>query len=239
MYDKCFCQARFEAADIRVPRRLGAVQCFDDLLQKMRDARMPRVFVKLAHGSSASGVVALALGPRGSMRATTTAELSDGTGTEILYNSRCIRTYTLRREVEALVSTLIREGVHVEKWVPKASMAGKAFDLRVLMIRGREHHMVARLSNTPVTNLHLLNQRRDAALAREVVGDDAWESALDQCHRVAMCFPSALYLGVDVAFSAVRHRPVVFEANAFGDHLPGVLWNGMDTYDAELAAILA
>jgi hypothetical protein len=32
-------------------------------------------------------------------------------------------------------------------------------------------------------------------------------------------------------------RPVVLEMNAFGDLLPNVLHNGLDTYSAELAAM--
>jgi hypothetical protein len=41
------------------------VRTWEELREAMREAGCPRVFVKLAHSSSASGVLALAQGARG------------------------------------------------------------------------------------------------------------------------------------------------------------------------------
>jgi len=79
------------------------------------------VFVKPAHGSSASGVLALQVG-RGRVMATTSVQLSDD-GT--LYNSLRVRRYDDERSVAAIVDRLAPDGLHVEQWFPKAAVDGR------------------------------------------------------------------------------------------------------------------
>src|SRR5262249_33662120 len=55
LFDKCRCQELFAHHDIPVPRGLSPVRSFADLDERMRETGCRRVFVKLAHGSSASG----------------------------------------------------------------------------------------------------------------------------------------------------------------------------------------
>jgi hypothetical protein len=192
------------------------------------------VFVKLACGSSGSGVVAFAVG-RGRMQATTTVELVRRAGRWVMFNSRRLRRYESSGGVAALFDTLCPEGVVVEEWVPKAGLRGSACDLRVLAIGGEARHAVVRLSRTPLTNLHLLNDRADADELRALVPVGRWEAALADVRRAAAAFPACLHLGVDLAFAAGFRRHAVFEANAFGDLLPGVAWGGMDPYEAQAA----
>src|SRR5262249_39086622 len=133
---------------------------------------------------------------------------------------------------------LCREGVQVEEWIPKATFEGQAFDLRVLVIAGKVCHVVPRLSPHPMTNLHLLNQRGDQERVRAEIPSESWDSAMETCRRAAALFPGCHHVGVDLLFTP-RYRPMLLEANAFGDLLPGVLWNSLDTYAAELAALEA
>jgi hypothetical protein len=49
-------------------------------------------------------------------------------------------------------------------------------------------------------------------------------------------FPGSLYAGVDIAISPNFAEHHVLEVNAFGDLLPGLLHQGLDTYEAEVAA---
>src|SRR5581483_1361525 len=58
LFDKRRCQERLAAAGVPIPASLGSPRCFDELWQTIRRTRRYRVFVKLACGSSASGVVA-------------------------------------------------------------------------------------------------------------------------------------------------------------------------------------
>ena len=121
--------------------------------------------------------------------------------------------------------------------MPKASFEGQTFDLRVLVIAGEVRHVVPRLSRQPMTNLHLLNQRGDVERLREHVPAESWEAVLETCRRAAALFPGCLHVGIDLLLTPSLRRHALLEANAFGDLLPGVLWNGLGTHDAELAAL--
>jgi hypothetical protein len=113
------------------------------------------------------------------------------------------------------------------------------FDLRVVVIGGRAAHVVVRTSRSPMTNLHLLNRRGDIDRVARFVGDELMSEALRQCERaIAECFPRSLHGGVDLLIRSDRRACAVLEVNAFGDLLPGVEWNGMDTYEAEIDHIL-
>jgi hypothetical protein len=238
MFDKPTCHALFEAHGVPCPPGLGTPRGYDDLRQRMVGAGMRRVFVKLAHGSSASGVVALETDGR-RVQATTTVEAVDaGTGGGLrLYNTRAIRRLTDERRIAAVIDALCKERAHAEQWVRKASLAGGAFDLRVVVIRGRAMHAVARVSRSPMTNLHLRNHRADPELVRSRMAPGAWESVLRSCERAAGVVPGSLYAGLDVVICPGFRRHAVLEINAFGDLLPGVMFEGQDTYTAELAAV--
>ena len=95
MFDKRLCHRRLAEAGVPVPKALGLVESYNELVARMREHRCPRVFVKLAHGSSASGVVAYQTdGDR--HQATTTAEMV-AAGDELrLYNTRRIQTTVTR-----------------------------------------------------------------------------------------------------------------------------------------------
>jgi hypothetical protein len=238
MFDKPRCHRRLSEAGVPVPESLGEVGSFDELRERMRQRGCARVFVKLAHGSSASGVVAYqTCGHR--ERAATTVEMVRGAGELRLYNSRRIRVYEEAGEIAALINELCRHRVHVERWLPKAGVEGKTFDLRVVVIGGEARHAVVRLGSHPMTNLHLLGGRGPLAAVVSRMGDAAWEMVQRTCERaLAAAFPRSLYAGFDLRISPDFRRHDVLEVNAFGDLLPGVLHNGLDTYTAELEAVL-
>jgi hypothetical protein len=238
LFDKNRCQDLFARLGVPVPRGLGPVRSFEELHERMRAAGCRRAFVKLAHGSSASGVVAYRTdGTR--QLALTTVEMVRQGGELRLYNSRRIRRYDAPAETAALIDALAREGVRAEEWVPKAGLAGHVFDLRVVVIAGRARHVVVRMSRGPMTNLHLLNRRGDVAAVLDRMGPEAWRAARRACERAAAVFPGSLHLGVDLLVAPGFRRHAVLEGNAFGDLLPGVLSNGVDTYDAEIRALAA
>ncbi|GHJ45215.1 hypothetical protein Cs7R123_25570 [Catellatospora sp. TT07R-123] len=197
----------------------------------MREAGWHRVFVKTRHGSSSSGVLAVQVaGAR--CQAVTSVELAaDG-----LFNSLRVRTYRDERDVAAIVARLAPEGLHVERWFPKAGFGGRTIDLRVLVIGGRPAHTVVRASRHPMTNLHLGGVRGDLAAVRAAAGPH-WDAAMDSCARAAACFPGSPHVGVDLMFGPGWRRHAIAEVNAFGDLLPNLLHDGRDTYTAQLAAL--
>jgi hypothetical protein len=235
MFDKRVCHARMQAAGVAVPRGLGPVSSYEELVTAMRRERCARVFVKLAHGSSASGVVAYQVSGSNQLATTTVNMVRAGRDLR-LYNSRRLRTYRDPRDIADLIDALCRHCVHVEQWLPKAGFDGRTFDLRVVVIGGEARHVVVRLSRGPMTNLHLLNERgdRDAVLMR--IGEQAWSDAQATCLSAMACFPHSQYSGVDLLMQPGFRRHAVLEINAFGDLLPGVLDRGEDTYTAEIGA---
>lgn len=235
MFDKNRSQERFAAAGIPVPEGLGPMRCYEELRERMRQTGHRRVFVKLAHGSSASGVAAYeTAGPR--EQAITSVEMVRTADGLRLYNSRRIRTLRDFRDIRCLIDALLREGARVERWVPKAGLDGCACDLRVVVIAGQPRHTVVRLSRGPMTNLHLKNRRGDPSAVRERLGADGWAALRATCQQAATLFSHSLQCAFDVVIPSGWRRHLVVEVNAFGDLLPGILDDGEDTYTAELRA---
>ncbi|GHG31901.1 STM4014 family protein [Streptomyces filamentosus] len=249
LFDKRLSHGRLAAAGVPVPASptsgpAGApVRGWDDLVALMAAAGLRRVFVKPAHGSSASGVLALETAGGGRVQAVTSVE-RDGAGR--LFNSLRVRRYTGAREVGALVDALAPDGLHVERWLPKAVQGGRAADLRVVVTGGRATHAVVRTSRSPLTNLHLGGARGDLAAARAAIAaaGSRWEEALAVCERAAAAFPGTRCVGVDLLPGAGWRRFAVGEVNAFGDLLPGLTGlpgsgaEGLDTYGAQVADLL-
>ncbi|MEG8279896.1 STM4014 family protein [Streptomyces sp. AHA2] len=248
LFDKRRCHAVLNAAGVPVPFSPtsgpdgAAVRGWDDVRTLMRTHRMSRLFVKPAHGSSASGVLAVEAGG-GRIRATTSVEV---TAQGRLHNSLRLRRYEDERDIAAVVDALAPDGLHLERWVPKASQQGRATDFRVVVVAGRATHAVARTSRSPLTNLHLGGRRGDlgAARAAVVAAGGLWRDVLEVCERAAACFPRTLCVGVDLLPAIGWRRMFVGEVNAFGDLLPGLTGlpgsgaEGLDTYGAQVAAVL-
>ncbi|WP_339133877.1 STM4014 family protein [Streptomyces sp. f51] len=243
LFDKRLCHARLDAAGVPVPPSptsgaRAAVDGWSGVRDLMARAALRRVFVKLAHGSSASGVLAVETTASGRIRATTSVER---TAEGDLHNSLRIRRYTEEAQIAAIVDTLAPDGLHIERWLPKASLGGRSADLRVVVVAGRATHAVVRTSRSPLTNLHLGGARSDLAAVRALAGD-RWAEALSVSERAAACFPGTLCVGVDLLPAIGWRRFAVGEVNAFGDllprltGLPGSGAEGLDTYAAQIAA---
>jgi len=266
MFDKRRCHALLEQHGISVPPALPPVYSYDELMAALRERGWSRVFLKLAHGSSASGTIAYRYsGTR--HQAFTTVELVETAGAGLaparknagltpargtpglapasatptreirLYNTRRIRKLESQREIAQVVDALCRQRVHVEQWIPKAGYDNRVFDLRVVVIGGQAMHTVARLSHSPMTNLHLLNERGDLPAILERIGPEPWLAAQHTCEQAANLFES-LYSGIDLLFTTDYRHHAILEMNAFGDLLPGLLYHDQDTYSAEILAAL-
>lgn len=250
MFDKRLCHGVLSEAGVAVPPsptsgpKAPPVRGWEDVRALLAGSGgLRRAFVKLAHGSSASGVLAVEWGAHGRVRAATSVErTADGQ----LFNSLRVRRYETEAEIAAIVDTLAPDGLHIERWVPKAAQHGRAADLRVVVVDGRATHAVVRTSRSPMTNLHLGGIRGDLAAARaaaEAAGVP-WDEVLGLAERAAACFPGTLCVGVDLLPGTGWRRFSVGEVNAFGDllprltGLPGSGAEGLDTYGAQVAAVL-
>jgi hypothetical protein len=236
LFDKPRCHALLASRGIAVSPSLPAVDGYDGLREAMRAAGWQRVFVKLAWGSSASGVVALNTElPR--PLAITSLELVRRGGEARFYNNLRLSTYQRERELRAIFDFLCREGAHVEQWLPKAARGTRNFDLRVVTFAGRACHTVVRTSRSPITNLHLGNKRGDVSLLQRAAGR-RWRDIRSLCEQAAAVLPQTQYIGWDVLVTPGFRKSYILEGNAFGDLLPNVLHRGRSTHEEGIRAAL-
>ena len=229
MTDKLACQRHLAAHGVPIPALLGPVESYEHLQSLLHEHQLDRVYLKPRYGSSASGVVAYRRNKAGRQQATTSAALHRTEGATHLMNSKRMARYESEHDIAALVDALAAQELYAEAWLNKPRCGDSHYDLRVVTVAGRPAHRVARIGAQMMTNLHLDNQRGDAAGLLSAADMAVLEttSAL-----AARAFPHSHVTGYDLV---VRHGQAhVLEANAFGDLLPGLLWQGEDTYAAQL-----
>lgn len=244
LFDKAACHTVLAAAGVPVPQALDApgappVTGWVDLRDRLTARGWHRVFVKPAHGSSASGVLAVQLRRRGTdldVIARGPVELDAGRP----FNTLRPGVFRGESAVAPLIDALADRRLHVERWFPKLVHAGRAVDVRVLVVAGTATHAVVRTATGPITNLHLGNARGDLDTVRALLGVDGWRAVLTVAEHAAACFPRTLTVGVDVLVGATPTAVAVAEVNAFGDllpNLPGLTRPDHDPYDAQVAAL--
>jgi glutathione synthase/RimK-type ligase-like ATP-grasp enzyme len=226
MLDKLACQRILAAHGVPVPPLVGEIGGYEELRARTAAAGCTRAFVKPRYGASAAGIVAWQCGADGRELAISHCAL-DPAGR--LINRLDAQRYRGAAAIAPLIDALARQSLYVERWMPKPRVPVRTdacFDVRVVAFRGVAHQRVARTSRSPLTNLNLGNRR--------VALDDCLDAARtrrleDAVGRAATAFPASTSIGFDVI---PRHDHDVFvEANAFGDLLPGLAWQGRGTWD--------
>ena len=230
MTDKLACQRHLAAHGVPIPALLGAVESYDHLQSLLHAHDIDRVYLKPRYGSSASGVVAYRRNKAGQQQATTSATLHRTEGITRLMNSKRMARYESEHDIAALVDALAAQQLYAEAWLNKPRCGDSHYDLRVVTLAGQPAHRVARIGKQMMTNLHLDNRRGDAAGLLNAADLAALEASSAQAARA---FPHSHVTGYDLVVRQGQAR--VLEANAFGDLLPGLLWQGIDTYTAQLA----
>jgi hypothetical protein len=191
-------------------------------------------YVKLNAGSSATGI-AVVLPEREELRIETTVLRKD----DDFFNSRQLLKAS-GDDAYHVLRWLGTEGAIAQHEVPAARIDGRKFDVRVVCYYGKPVAAMFRLSDGPITNLHLAGhrggRRGDFAACRAHVPTRAWLDGLDCASDAAEAFDSAV-CGVDLIFEPGYRRHVVLEVNAFGDFFPGLTtFDGRPLRHAEIAA---
>ncbi|WP_232536155.1 STM4014 family protein [Lacipirellula parvula] len=228
-FDKLACLERW--SQLPTPRRIPQVWSYAELREAVKQ-RHARLFLKLRYGYAAMGAVALEWRD-GNIRAITTVETCVSGATSQLYVSK--RPQVLRREAEIawLVDRLAAEELVVEEWLPKARWLGRPFDVRAVVIGGEVQHVVGRANASPFTNLNLDAVRISRDDLMHHLGG-RWPEMTELCAAAARELPDAGMLGIDVLVRPGGKQFALLEANAFGDYLPGLLHQGLSTWDAEV-----
>ena len=239
--DKNRCHGTMRGMGLSVPDTFDVEECtFEALLAAMEQQKRHRVFVKPRYGSSAAGVVALAVSARG-VAAWSPAEIVESQGKHqakhVIYACKQVRRFNKPAEVAALTEAVLSSGAQIEAWIPKAGHDGWTVDLRLLTIAGEPQHLVLRQAGSPITNLHLGARRGEAAPFLGRLREGVWKTMCEEARRFAQRFPRTLQLSFDIAVPVALNCHYFLEANAFGDLLRRTTHNGLDPYAAQFAAL--
>jgi hypothetical protein len=215
LFDKNATAARLAAADIPCPPSFDPPATPAELFAELRSRRWPTAYVKLATGSSATGIAVVHALDDPPWAITSVVRLGGD-----FYGTRRLQRVT-GADLDAVLGFILGEGACVQRGVAMAQIDGQNFDVRVVVLHGRPAFTVFRLSPQPMTNLHLGGRRGDPASCRAAVPTRAWLDALDHCAEAARLYPCAA-VGVDLLFERGYLRHYVLEVNAFGDFFPGL-----------------
>ncbi|WP_028595080.1 STM4014 family protein [Paenibacillus assamensis] len=237
MFDKRHTHDILSSAGLPVARRLAAPEAipdYDTLRDIMVNKRTYRLFIKLAAGSGACGVIAYQVNPvTGAESAVTTIGVENYVRRPpIFYNVKKLVNYKDHQVIRQIINWLLRHGAHIEQWIPKASYRDRTFDIRQLVVAGQACHSIARISRTPITNLHLDSDR----MSLEEVGiSEHLQTTVRQCaEQTLSVFPRSTVAGIDVCLSSSSYRPYVLDVNPFGDLLYHSYYEGHDPYEWEM-----
>lgn len=228
LFDKRATAARLHAAHIPVPATLPPAANGAALIEYLCSRPYRTVYVKLNTGSSATGIVVLHPRDDPPWAITSMIRLEHG-----YFNTRrlqCIRG----SELEAALDYLLVEGAFVQEGIPMAQIDGQNFDVRVVVLYGEPRFFIFRLSQHPMTNLHLGGRRGQPEVCRAAIPTRAWLDAIDHCVEAARLYPCAM-VGIDLLFARNYLRHVLLEINAFGDFFPGLVdEHGVTVHRAEI-----
>lgn len=237
MFDKRHTHQLLSAAGLPVPKRLAApaeLPDYDALRNAMTAKRVHRLFIKLATGSGACGVIAYQINPvTGAELAVTTIGVENyQTRPPLFYNVKKLVTYKENRIIRQMINWLLGHGAHVEQWIPKAAYQNRTFDIRQLVVAGKACHSIARASKTPITNLHLDSDR--LSLQQVGLSSELQNAVRQRAEQTLAVFPRSIVAGIDVLLSSGSYRPYILDVNPFGDLLYDSYYEGCDPYEWEL-----
>lgn len=228
MTDKLTCQQHLQSHQVPTPPLYGAITGYDELRALMAGLGLQRVFVKARYGSSASGVLAYRRTHDGREQVITSAQMVEGNRGPLLFNTKRMQRYHEPQRIAALIDLICQQHAYLEGWVDKPRSGNGHFDVRVLALAGKAAHRVARAGEFAMTNLHLDNRRQAVADLLTPLQQQRLQVVAE---RAARTFPDSSVIGLDIVPG--RDSALVLEANAFGDLLPGLLWQGQDSYAAQ------
>lgn len=220
-----------------LPAPPGSIAGYESLRAAIKNSGMHRLFIKLACGSGAAGIIAYQSNPRtGEELATTTIGVEEQDGKTFFYNAGKLRRYRDHSTIRLIVDWVCREGAHVERWIEKEGMGGKSFDVRQLVVNGEACHTVLRLSATPITNLHLRNER--ITVTGGELPDETALAVKRTAEKALAAFEGAGTAGIDVLISRGGRGAYAIDVNPFGDLLYDVLYRGDNTYEWQMRQLL-
>ena len=235
MFDKVKTNELLKESSISVPPIIPPFTTFENILELMEDIKLYEIFIKPRYGSSGSGIIALKkFGDFFTSYTTLFYGKSSYRSDYKLYNKKTIRNIRNFERLEQIINQLSSCTLYGEKWIPKVAYYNRIADLRVLMVNGKVSHSIIRLSNMPITNLHLDSFKIPIDLINQIIPVEMWEKIQKTCQKVMSLFPNTFYAGIDVIINSEKTQFYINEVNAFGDLLRNINYKKMDTYAYEI-----
>lgn len=233
--DKVACKEILLAHDVpTTPMLQLETASWSALQEQMQSQKINRVFIKPRFGSGAAGVLAYSYEPRRNQEALYGGlSLIEGQ----LHNSKCLTCYKDSATIRAIGEAILANPVIVERWLPKAQHQGQSYDLRVVWQFGHIAYIVARLSKSPITNLHLNNNAtpwQALQLPKEV-----WKKVAELADQAMALFPTLQMGGLDILLSGEKLKPYIIEINGQGDLIYQDIFQDNSIYTQQIERMIS
>lgn len=213
LFDKNRTAEILKQAGLPIPDQIQPPASAADLLEKIKATGWQTAFVKLAHGSCASGIACVQAQRNQPSALSTVKQIGN----------RFYNTYDLQHLREDNLNTVLQfvidEQATVQRGINKTLVDGRNTDFRIIVSGNQILAAIGRSSRHQMTNLHLGGSRCEPEAARRAIPKRRWLDGLDVCVEAASLFQLP-YVGIDLAFDQVTAAPCILEINAFGDFFP-------------------
>lgn len=221
LLDKVVCKEKLQEHNLPVTTMIGKnPKNFLELKAIMKEKKCWSVFLKPVYGSGAAGIIALSMHPVTEKLAAYTAARLENSG---LLQQKKIRKITNEKEIKEIVNAITSLDTIVERWYPKAGIGRETFDFRVLWQFDRMEFIVARKSESPITNLHLNNGAISLEELFQIQAswkhDDTLKEIEELCRNTMAVFTQVQMAGLDVMLDKKTGKPRIIEINGQGDLL--------------------
>lgn len=176
-----------------------------ELFAYLKSENLSRIFIKPRFGSGASGIVALKFNKKINQAVIYTT-IFEKNGE--FYNGNKTFFHNSQEKVECILNYILSTKIVIEKWLSKKTHNKLNYDLRVVMFKQELLYVIARGSNSPITNLHLNNMPLNI--------DFDTEKITLFCRKVMEQFPDLCYAGIDILVTP-KDDLYVIEINSQGD----------------------
>ncbi|MCT4662467.1 MAG: STM4014 family protein [Tissierellales bacterium] len=215
-----------EGKGFYLPKSFKSVCSYEEFSDMYGDKPM-KAFIKLRYGSGSTGVLGYANNPRRGQEIIYTSLNSES---ENFYSNYRVNRFTEKNKVRHLIDWVLKNGAHIESWIPKDKYQGKAFDTRSFVLGGKAEYLLTRMSKTPITNLHLKNERAESC---DIMDDDLLEIIKKASESAMEVFSNSLFAGLDV-ITTNSGRPYIIDVNPFGDLFHNLIGSDLNVHYLEI-----
>lgn len=220
--------------DFYLPERIKNITNYDEFFQGNKNKAV-KYFIKLRCGSGSTGVLAYSYNPKlDEEKILTSLDYKEENNRKYFFSTFQVKVYTDKKVIKDMINWVIENGAHIEKWVPKLTYEGCAYDTRVFVLDKKPEYFLSRLSTTPITNLHLKNKRKESI---EFLDSNAMELLRKASGSVMNIFDKSLYAGIDIVL-ANNFKPYVIDINPFGDLFHNLVNTNKNVYYLEIEKVL-